>query len=250
MNWLAKDVLHQAIDKMMASVDRAYSESQAKAVKNVVDPFTTLVMAAKMGIKDERNLVGYQAITTGIRNISGAVGDFHQSILGSVDDWKDHDAGYDLVNLRRNILAEVKNKHNTMNASNRQKWFTTLTRPLDKKEVAGLATLCLSCLAAPDDTNLTYPLAGAAVYWKQTVPHFMSWLQEIRLPWRICTTTLPITWNKQGELMQMSEKPVKKSLRMPTGKRKRGRPEVRVLKIDATPEYLAKCLVTPIKKPK
>lgn len=33
-------------------------------------------------------------------------------------------------------------------------------------------------------------------------------------------------------------------------KRKRGRPEVRVLKIDATPEHLAKCLVTPIKKPK
>ncbi len=29
-----------------------------------------------------------------------------------------------------------------------------------------------------------------------------------------------------------------------------GLPEARVLKIDATPEYLAKCLVTPIKKPK
>ena len=30
-------------------------------------------------------------------------------------------------------------------------------------------------------------------------------------------------------------------------KRRRGRPETRVLKIDATPEELAKCLVTPIK---
>ena len=36
----------------------------------------------------------------------------------------------------------------------------------------------------------------------------------------------------------------------PKKKRKRGRPETRALKIDATPEYLAKCLVTPIKKPK
>ena len=33
-------------------------------------------------------------------------------------------------------------------------------------------------------------------------------------------------------------------------KRRRGRPETRVLKIDATPEELAKCLVTPIKKTK
>ena len=31
---------------------------------------------------------------------------------------------------------------------------------------------------------------------------------------------------------------------------KRGRPETRVLKIDATPEFLAKCIVTPVKKPK
>ena len=33
----------------------------------------------------------------------------------------------------------------------------------------------------------------------------------------------------------------------PEPKRCRGRPETRVLKIDATPEELAKCLVTPIK---
>ena len=30
-------------------------------------------------------------------------------------------------------------------------------------------------------------------------------------------------------------------------KRRRGRPETRVLKIDATPEEVAKCLVTPVK---
>ena len=29
-----------------------------------------------------------------------------------------------------------------------------------------------------------------------------------------------------------------------------GRPEIRVLKIDTTPEFLAKCVATPIKKPK
>ena len=33
-------------------------------------------------------------------------------------------------------------------------------------------------------------------------------------------------------------------------KRKRGRPKTRVLKINTTPEFLAKCVATPIKKPK
>lgn len=90
-------------------------------------------MAAKMGIKDERNLPGYQAIATGIRNISGAVGDFHQSVLDSAGGWKDHDAGYDLENPGRMILAEVKNKHNTMNASNRQKVVHDLDTAIRQK---------------------------------------------------------------------------------------------------------------------
>ena len=41
----------------------------------------------------------------------------------------------------------------------------------------------------------------------------------------------------------MSKKPNKP-------KPQHGRPETRTLKIDATPEFLAKCIVTPVKKPK
>ena len=41
-------------------------------------------------------------------------------ILGSVDGWDNHDAGYDLECDARIILAEIKNKWNTMNSSNRR----------------------------------------------------------------------------------------------------------------------------------
>lgn len=36
----------------------------------------------------------------------------------------------------------------------------------------------------------------------------------------------------------------------PKEKRKRGRPETQVLKLDCTPEFLAKCIATPIKRHK
>lgn len=39
MNWLAKDILHQAIDKMMASVDRACGEAQEKNNQKCVSSF-------------------------------------------------------------------------------------------------------------------------------------------------------------------------------------------------------------------
>lgn len=52
--------------------------------------------------------------------MSGALGTFHQSILGSVCGWENHDALYDLKSPERRVVAEVKNKWNTMNASNRR----------------------------------------------------------------------------------------------------------------------------------
>ena len=46
-------------------------------------------------------------------------------------------------------------------------------------------------------------------------------------------------------------KTMPKTITLPKPKPKsRGRPESRVLKVDASPEFLAKCIVTPIKKPK
>ena len=40
--------------------------------------------------------------------------------MSSVRGWADHDASYDIENERLKILAEVKNKHNTMSSKNRK----------------------------------------------------------------------------------------------------------------------------------
>ena len=67
-----------------------------------------------------------QQAESAIRGMSGALGEFHQSILGSVGGWENHDALYDLKSQDRRIVAEVKNKWNTMNASNRRQVETDL----------------------------------------------------------------------------------------------------------------------------
>ncbi len=41
-------------------------------------------------------------------------------MLGSANGWENHDRGFDLISEREQKLAEVKNKHNTMNAANRR----------------------------------------------------------------------------------------------------------------------------------
>ena len=65
--------------------------------------------------------------------MSNALGFFHQEILAGVQGWANHDAGYDLECPARQILAEVKNKHNTMNASNREKVIGDLDTAVRQK---------------------------------------------------------------------------------------------------------------------
>ena len=72
--------------------------------------------------------------------MSNAIGTFHQSVLGSVEGWLNHDTGYDLENPSRKLIAEIKNKHNTMNQQNREKVISDLDTALKQKGRNGLAT--------------------------------------------------------------------------------------------------------------
>ena len=69
-----------------------------------------------------------------MRGMSNALGSFHQHILGSVDGWVNHDAGYDLEATSHKVISEVKNKWNTMNSSNRRSVIGDLKTALRQKQ--------------------------------------------------------------------------------------------------------------------
>ncbi len=101
--------------------------------KNVIDPFSSIVVASVLGINTSSDLSNEQALRTTMGGISNAVGAFHQSILVSIEGWADHDSGYDLENREQKILAEVKNKHNTMNSANRMQVISDLETAIRQK---------------------------------------------------------------------------------------------------------------------
>ena len=68
-----------------------------------------------------------------IRGLSNALGEFHQKILGSVNGWENRDAGYDRECDARMILAEIKNKWNTMNSPNKRQVVNVLEVALRQK---------------------------------------------------------------------------------------------------------------------
>ena len=117
--WISDEKLSREIARVQQRARKAWQNAEERRARNVIDPFLSLVIASAFGIQDPQELVNIQNAESALRGLSNALGDFHQRILGSVDGWENHDAGYDIECSSRRIVAEVKNKWNTMNASNR-----------------------------------------------------------------------------------------------------------------------------------
>jgi hypothetical protein len=62
------------------------------------------------------------------KTLQNHVGSFHQKILGAVDGWKDTGAGgvIDLVSEKQKVIAEIKNKYNTVKGSDKVKIYDHL----------------------------------------------------------------------------------------------------------------------------
>lgn len=132
-HWLAEIDFNREVDTLQKRTQDAFTNAERRRVRNVVDPFQTLVIASTFNIHDPITLENLQRAESAIRGMSNAVGEFHQNILSSVDGWENHDAGYDLECIDRRIFAEVKNKWNTMNAANRRQVENDLEVALRQK---------------------------------------------------------------------------------------------------------------------
>ncbi|MDE2760320.1 MAG: Eco47II family restriction endonuclease [Paracoccaceae bacterium] len=144
-------------------------ESAKRKQKNIVDPFSSLLIAHSFNLETATELDNLENSSAALRGISNPLGKFHQTILGAIPGWSDHDAGYDLECVDKSIIAEVKNKHNTMNASNRAKVIEDLETAIRQKRGNWSAYLVQIIPKSPHrDKKLVgkrvYEIDGASFY--------------------------------------------------------------------------------------
>ncbi|MBC6428869.1 MAG: Eco47II family restriction endonuclease [Cellvibrionales bacterium] len=133
LSWISDEGINSLLDNLIVNIRNIHGNALVKVSKNVEDPFLLMCIAAAYGIRDVEKLKEqgtYHSVSTAI---SSALGRFHQDVLGKVQRFVNHDAGYDLENTERKILAEIKNKHNTMNASNRERVVDNLKTALKSR---------------------------------------------------------------------------------------------------------------------
>lgn len=114
-----------AAEDLIGRIASADVDKRARIDKNVRDPFTLLALAAALDA-DRAQLDRWDTARSLLQAASSAVGAFHQAVLGSMPGWENHDGLVDLVNRDRRLAAEVKNKHNTMNADARRQVIANL----------------------------------------------------------------------------------------------------------------------------
>ena len=115
LDWISDDNIEDAVKHLLTKAKEAKEKVDKKFGKNVIDPFSAIFEMSGFNI-DYDTWIGSEKIRQSQKTLQNHIGEFHQNILGSVDTWENMKTGnvIDLVSKENKIIAEVKNKYNTI----------------------------------------------------------------------------------------------------------------------------------------
>lgn len=98
--------------------------------KNLIDPIK-LTFDAKVYGKTFEEIIESECIRQIDKSNTNHIGYFHQNLFKFAGNgWDVPERGFDVINAQRKIYVEMKNKHNTMNASSSQATYMGMQQQL------------------------------------------------------------------------------------------------------------------------
>lgn len=132
--WISDEILTQAVNYLLEKAESATKASVSEFGKNVIDPFGALFEMTGFKMSYEE---WYQneTIRQAQKTLQNHIGSFHQKVLGSVATWKDLEVGQvaDLLCTKKKIIAEVKNKYNTVSGGRLADVYKNLANLVEPK---------------------------------------------------------------------------------------------------------------------
>ncbi len=117
LTWIKDDDLKTCVSEVLTKGLAGIKKSENEFYKNGVDPFSALFDAACQGITLEQ-WSNFERKRQAQKTLQNALGNFHQNLLAKVNGWEIPALGYvDLISVKSKVVAEVKNKHNTVKKS-------------------------------------------------------------------------------------------------------------------------------------
>ncbi|MFA6151044.1 MAG: Eco47II family restriction endonuclease [Chitinophagaceae bacterium] len=117
--WIRDEALEEAVTHLLKVAADAKKRAVEKFDLNVIDPFSALFEIAGFQL-DYNGWISSEQNRKAQKTLQNHIGDFHQKILGSIDGWQNLKTGavVDLCCTKEKIIAEVKNKFNTISFGN------------------------------------------------------------------------------------------------------------------------------------
>jgi hypothetical protein len=128
LSFISDEALENNVSHLLKVATQAREKAESEFGRNVIDPFAVLFELSGFNASTEIWLNSEQN-RQAQKSLQNHIGIFHQNILGSAPGWEDLGTGgiVDIANPERKLIAEVKNKHNTLNASGKAKIYEQLT---------------------------------------------------------------------------------------------------------------------------
>jgi len=117
---VVSELFEKAISAKVKMNDKKFHE-------RVIDPLSSLIEISAFDLSYDDWKKGEQRRQIQ-KTLNNAIGGFHQKLLGKVSGWEDlgTGGGIDLVNEDKKIIAEIKNKHNTVPFGKEKDVYTEL----------------------------------------------------------------------------------------------------------------------------
>lgn len=115
LSFISDEELDKAVHHLLVVANNAKINVSKDINHNVVDPFSILFQMSGFNINADTWKIG-EMNRQAEKTLQNHVGEFHQNILGAVSGWNNLGVGQivDLECTTKKIIAEIKNKHNTV----------------------------------------------------------------------------------------------------------------------------------------
>jgi len=140
-------------------------DSNVRAGKNLIDPFAAALEVILNNHKTQEDWQRSENLRTNQKNLMNQLGDTQQKMIGTLDGWASYPSGSgmpDIVGVRgsQKVIAEVKNKHNTMNFSSSKETYDELVRFLEMPQYKGFAGLVVTLIAPTSQEKIKHFAPG------------------------------------------------------------------------------------------
>lgn len=133
VSFIKDNDIKAAVLKVLETGINKKQSAEKDFFKNVIDPFGAIFEVSAFGV-DLTTWKNSELIRQCQKTLQNQIGTFHQEVLGYIKDWEDLGTGsvIDLKNDKQKIIAEVKNKYNTVSGgdlSSKYETFENLVMP-------------------------------------------------------------------------------------------------------------------------